>query len=171
MKLLAKVAIIISVMPVFGNLSASIEHCSNRNHNHNHCVNKNCGQQCKNHCHSNSCHVHHHCHRPRVGFSLNIGTPIYEPPVRVVERSYYRPETRVVKTYSRPVCESTTYRTYGRPYSVCETKTVYSSPVAVYETVEVEPVTTVYETVEYRRQHPISAALNFAGAMIDAFAD
>jgi hypothetical protein len=129
MKLLRNLAIAVSVMPVFGNLSASVVHCHNPHHNH-----------CVHHCHN-----HNHCHhshgwfnRPSFGFSLSFGTPVYEPPVRIVERNYYRPTTRVVRTYSAPVCEERTYRTYGRPYSVCETQTVYTRPVSVYETVSLD---------------------------------
>jgi len=159
MNMLTKVAIIVSLMPVFGNMAASIE-CHNPHHNHNHSAN------CHHHYDNGHCHNHYHEHRPHAGFSLNLFAPV--EPVRFVERTYCAPATRVVKTYSRPAYETTTYKTYGSPYGVTQTQTVYTAPV--YETVTVaSPV--VYETVEYRAQHPVSAAFNFAGAMIDAFAN
>lgn len=162
MKLLKKIAIILSVIPVFGSLYAS-KVCNNPNHNHKHSTN------CSKHYNSN--HTHHHCSsRPKVDFSLNIGAPVYKSPVRVVERTYVpaRPATRVVKAYSAPTYETTTYSSYGYPCGVTQTKTVYSP---VYETVVVESPVVVYESVEYRAQHPVSAAFNFASAMIDAFVD
>ncbi|KKP29800.1 MAG: hypothetical protein UR12_C0002G0009 [candidate division TM6 bacterium GW2011_GWF2_30_66] len=163
MKLLKKIAIILSVIPVFGSLYASTV-CNNPNHNHKHSAN------CSKHYNNN--HTHHHCSsRPKVDFSLNIGAPVYKSPVRVVEKTYapVRPANRIVKTYSTPIYETTTYSSYGYPCGVSKTQTVYSSPV--YETVFVESPVTIYETVEYRAQHPVSAAFNFASAMIDAFAD
>lgn len=172
MKLLIKVAIMASLMPVFGDLSASVN-CHNRHHSH--CAHSNC---------HHNCHGHYFQSKPRFDLSFSINTPIYEP--RFVERSYYRPVSRPVtsvvttyvprpvrevRTYSRPAYEARTYSSYGYPYGVCETRTVYSNPVSVYETVSIESPVVVYETIERHGQHPVSAAFNFASAMIDAFAD
>lgn len=198
MKILMKLILAASVMPVFANVQVNAWHCHNPHHNN--CVHH--VHNCANHNHNfqtNHCHNHDWASRPSVNFGFSINTPVYKPvyePAVVVERAYVRPVarpvTKVVTTYTKPVCEvrtysspvasyctttytkpassyTTTYSSYGYPYGVCET--VYSSP-AVYKTVEVvQPVTATYETIEYRSyQHPVSAALNFVGALVDAFA-